>query len=99
MNTIRVLFANYPLMIPNTIRQLVAEQEDMELVGECRGAMKILQETSRATSDHHSAHVVDRNLRANRLAQGALRDRVAQDRLPRFFSSSTARIFEGKDVG
>jgi len=38
-------------MIPEAIRQLVAEQEDMELVGDCRGPMKILQETGRAKAD------------------------------------------------
>lgn len=51
MNKIRVLLANHPLMIPEAIRQLVAEQEDMELVGDCRGPMKILQETGRAKAD------------------------------------------------
>ena len=51
MNKIRVLLANHPLMIPDAIRQLVAEQEDMELVGDCRGPMKILQETGRAKAD------------------------------------------------
>ena len=51
MNTIRVLFANYPLMIPSTIRLLMVEQEDMELVGECRGPMYILQETGRTNVD------------------------------------------------
>ena len=45
MNKIRVLLANHPMMIPDDIRQLVAEQADMELVGDCRGPMKILQET------------------------------------------------------
>ena len=51
MNKIRVLLANHPMMIPDAIRQLVAEQEDMELVGDCRGAMKILQETGRTKAD------------------------------------------------
>lgn len=51
MNKIRVLLANHPMMIPDAIRQLVAEQEDMELVGDCRGPMKILQETGRAKAD------------------------------------------------
>ena len=48
---IRVLLANHPLMIPDAVRQLVAEQNDMELVGDCRGAMKILQETGRTKAD------------------------------------------------
>jgi hypothetical protein len=38
-------------MVPDTIRQLVVEQEDMELVGDCRGPMKILQETGRTKAD------------------------------------------------
>lgn len=51
MNKIRVLLANHPLMVPDSIRQLVAEQEDMEVVGDCRGPMKILQETGRNKAD------------------------------------------------
>ena len=31
--------------------QLVAEQEDMEVVGDCRGPMNILQETGRTKAD------------------------------------------------
>jgi len=38
-------------MIPDSIRQLVADQEDMEVVGDCRGPMKILQETGRNKAD------------------------------------------------
>ena len=51
MNKIRVLLANYPMMIPDDIRKLVAEQEDMELVGDLRGPMEILQETGRTKAD------------------------------------------------
>ena len=51
MEKIRVLLANHPMMIPEAIRQLVAEQEDMELVGDCRGPMHILQETGRTKAD------------------------------------------------
>ena len=51
MNRIRVLLANHPMMVPDVIRQLVAEQEDMELVGDARGPMKILQETGRTKAD------------------------------------------------
>ena len=51
MNKIRVLLANHPVMIPDAIRQLVAEQDDMELVGDCRGPMNILQETGRTKAD------------------------------------------------
>lgn len=51
MNKIRVLLANHPVMVPDAIRELVAAQEDMELVGDCRGAMRILQETGRAKAD------------------------------------------------
>jgi hypothetical protein len=38
-------------MVPDAIRQLVAEQNDMELVGDCRGPMTILQETGRTKAD------------------------------------------------
>ena len=51
MHKIRVLLANYPAMIPETIRQVLAEQEDREVVGDCRGPMKILQETGRTKAD------------------------------------------------
>lgn len=46
-----MLLANHPVMVPDAIRQLVAEQDDMELVADCRGSMKILQETGRAKAD------------------------------------------------
>ena len=48
---IRVLLANHPLMLPDDIRNLVEEQDDMEVVGDCRGPMKILQETGRTKAD------------------------------------------------
>jgi DNA-binding NarL/FixJ family response regulator len=51
MNKIRVLLANHPMMVPDVIRHSVMGQEDMEVVGDCRGAMKILQETGRAKAD------------------------------------------------
>lgn len=51
MDKIRVLFANHPAMVPDTVRRLVDEQDDMEVVGDCRGPMKILQETGRANAD------------------------------------------------
>jgi DNA-binding NarL/FixJ family response regulator len=51
VDKIRVLLANHPVMIPDAIRQLVAEQEDMQLVGDCRGPMHILQETGRTKAD------------------------------------------------
>lgn len=51
MKRLRVLLANYPIMIPDAIRQLVRDQEDMEVVGDCRGPMKILQETGRTKAD------------------------------------------------
>ncbi len=51
MNKIRVLLANHPMMIPDDIRELVAMQADMELVGDFRGPMKILQETGRTKAD------------------------------------------------
>ena len=51
VDKIRVLLANHPRMIPDALRELIAEQEDMELVGDCRGPMKILQETGRVKAD------------------------------------------------
>ncbi len=51
MKKIRVLLANHPMMIPDAIRQLLAEQEDMEVVGEVRGPMRTLQETGRVKAD------------------------------------------------
>ena len=51
MQKIRVLLANHPLMIPDGIRELVEAQEDMELVGDCRGPMEILQAVGRAKAD------------------------------------------------
>ncbi|MFO0699063.1 MAG: hypothetical protein U0236_07525 [Nitrospira sp.] len=39
------------MMVPDAIRRLVAEQEDIEVVGDCRGPMKILQETGRTKAD------------------------------------------------
>lgn len=38
-------------MVSDAIRQLVVEQDDMEVVGDCRGPMKILQETGRTKAD------------------------------------------------
>ena len=51
MEKTRVLLANHPMMIPDAIRQLLAEQEDMEIVGDLRGPMKILQETGSTKAD------------------------------------------------
>jgi len=51
MNKIRVLLANHPMMVPDSIRNLVTDQEDMELVGDCRGPMKILYEVGRTKAD------------------------------------------------
>ena len=51
MNKIRVLLANHPMMIPDGIRELVAQEEDMEIVGDLRGPMKILQETGSTNAD------------------------------------------------
>jgi len=39
------------MMIPDVLRQLMEEQEDMELVGDCRGPMHILQETGKTKAD------------------------------------------------
>jgi DNA-binding NarL/FixJ family response regulator len=38
-------------MIPDALRQMVADQGDMEVVGDVRGPMKILQETGTAKAD------------------------------------------------
>ena len=51
LDKIRVLLANHPVMLPDAIRRLVEDQDDMEIVGDCRGPMKILQETGRLSAD------------------------------------------------
>lgn len=51
VNKIRVLLGNHPLMVPDALRQMIGDQDDMELVGDCRGPMKILQETGKAKAD------------------------------------------------
>ena len=51
MDKIRVLIGHHPLMVPDVLRQMIVDQDDMELVGECRGPMKILQETGKAKAD------------------------------------------------
>ena len=38
-------------MLPEAIRQCVEEQSDMEVVGDCRGPMRILRETGRTKAD------------------------------------------------
>lgn len=39
------------MMVPDVIRNLLEEQDDIDLVGDCRGPMKILQETGRTKAD------------------------------------------------
>ena len=51
MNKIRVLLANHPVMIPDAVRHLVERQPDVEIVGDCRGPMTILQEVGRTKAD------------------------------------------------
>lgn len=51
MDKIRVLLGNHPLMVPDALRQMITVQDDMELVGDCRGPMKILQETGKVKAD------------------------------------------------
>ena len=51
VSKIRVLLANHPAMIPDAIRELWDKQEDMEVVGDVRGPMKILQEVGRLQVD------------------------------------------------
>jgi len=48
---IRVLLANYPMMIPDEVRKLVEGQPGMEIVGDLRGPMRILQEVGRTKAD------------------------------------------------
>ena len=51
MEKIRVLIANYPMMIPDEVRKLVEGQPGMEIVGDLRGPMRILQEVGRTKAD------------------------------------------------
>ena len=51
MKKIRVLLANHPEMVPEALHGLLEEQDDMEVVGECRGPMNILRETGRTRAD------------------------------------------------
>lgn len=51
MDRIRVLLGNHPMMIPDALRQMITDQDDMELVGDYRGPMKILQETGKLKAD------------------------------------------------
>ena len=48
---IRVLLANYPVMLPDEVRKLVEGQPGMEIVGDLRGPMRILQEVGRTKAD------------------------------------------------
>lgn len=51
MEKIRVLLANYPMMLPDEVRKLVEGQPGMEVVGDLRGPMRILQEVGRTKAD------------------------------------------------
>jgi len=51
LEKIRVLFANYHCMVSDTLRSWIAGQEDIEVVADCRGPMRILQETGRTKAD------------------------------------------------
>ncbi len=51
MERIRVLLGNHPMMVPDALRQMITNQDDMELVGDVRGPMKILQEIGRTKAD------------------------------------------------
>jgi DNA-binding NarL/FixJ family response regulator len=51
MERIRVLLGNHPMMIPDALRQMITNQDDMELVGDVRGPMKILQEIGQTKAD------------------------------------------------
>jgi DNA-binding NarL/FixJ family response regulator len=48
---IRVLLGNHPMMVPDALRQMITNQDDMELVVDVRGPMKILQEIGRTKAD------------------------------------------------
>jgi len=48
---IRVLLGNYPVMILDAVRELVEGQSDMEIDGDLRGPMKILQKVGRSKAD------------------------------------------------
>lgn len=39
------------MMVPDALRQMITDQDDMELVGDVRGPMKILQEIGRTKAD------------------------------------------------
>jgi hypothetical protein len=39
------------MMIPDALRQMILDQDDMELVGDVRGPMKILEEIGRTKAD------------------------------------------------
>ena len=51
MERIRVLLGNHPMMVPDALRQMIMNQDDMEVVGDVRGPMKILQEIGRTKAD------------------------------------------------
>jgi DNA-binding NarL/FixJ family response regulator len=51
LDKIRVLLANHPMLVPDAIRVMVEAQDDMEVVGDFRGPMKILQDTGRTKAD------------------------------------------------
>ncbi|NGZ08790.1 MAG: hypothetical protein CV088_05300 [Nitrospira sp. LK70] len=39
------------MMIPDVVRQMIRNEDGMELLGNCLGSVKILQETGRAKVD------------------------------------------------
>lgn len=51
VDRIRVLLANHPTIIPDLVRTLIEAQPDMEIVGDSRGPMRILQEVGRTKAD------------------------------------------------
>ncbi len=51
MKKIRVMLANHPEVIPDAVRKMVEAQADMEIVGDVRGPMRILQEVGRTKAD------------------------------------------------
>jgi DNA-binding NarL/FixJ family response regulator len=51
LQVIRVLLGNHPIIIPDALRRLVGQQEDMEIVGDVHGPMKILQDVGRSKAN------------------------------------------------
>ena len=51
MQVIRILLGNHPIIIPDDLRRLVEQREDMEIVADVHGPMKILQDVGRSKAN------------------------------------------------